>query len=71
MYYVLYITWIILSNLNYGLTSVRSTVAQLSNEFPFLMEQGYSLPEVEKPVFSVPVTTRYVVYRVARDKYKL
>jgi len=35
------------------------------------MEQGDSLPEVQKPVFSVPVTTRYVVYRVARDKYKL
>jgi len=27
MYNVLYITWIILSNLNYGLSSVRLTVA--------------------------------------------
>jgi hypothetical protein len=70
MYCVLYIIWIILSNLNYGLLSVWLTVVQLSNEFPFLMEQGDSLPEVQKPVFSVTVTARYIVYRVTRDKYK-
>jgi hypothetical protein len=63
-YYVLCAIWIILSNLNYGVLSVRLTVAQLSKEFPFFMEQGDSLPEVQKPVFSVTVTARYIVYRV-------
>jgi hypothetical protein len=70
MCYVLYIIWIILSNLNYGLLSVWLTVAHLSNGFPFLMEQGDLFPEVQKPVFSVTVTARYIVYRVTRDKYK-
>lgn len=69
--YLLHTYRIILRNLNYRLLFVRLTVAQLSNEFPFIMEQGDFLPEIQKSVFFVTVTARYVVYLVARDKYKL